>query len=106
MTRLFNFMRLRKTFTDRTAARLAEQDPLGDKVVLVAMLVLFAWLGLDSINGYLNQRDQRTASHAVRHSAADIERLERVVVACLNGGAINVGGMAYECRAGSLGVKL
>ena len=107
MTRFISYLRRRADrLSHRAALGMANGDPLGDKVTLAAVLVVFAWLGLDSINGYLLHVEQQATTHAVKRSAAEIDRLERVIVQCLNGQPIAVGGVAFECKTGSLGVTL
>lgn len=107
MIRLLDFLRLlAKGFSVRKAATMSQTDPVGDIVVLLAVCCFFAWIGLDSLNGWLDQREQRAATQAEQQSKAKIEQLERVVLGCLQDGVIAIDGIAHECRPVSLEVKI
>lgn len=92
----------RKGFPVAAAWAKSNMAALGDRTVLAAVVIVALWLSLDSINGYFEQREQAVQ----KRSKAEVSRLERVIVACLSGGIINVGGVAHECSAKSLRIEL
>lgn len=107
MIRLLDFLRLVcKGFSIRKAATMSQSDPTGDMVVLLAVFAFFAWIGLDSLNGWLDQRERHAVMQAEQQSKAKIEQLERVVLGCLQDGVIAIDGIAHECRPVSLKVKI
>ena len=97
-------------FSVGDAYTMAQPAPAGDRtvaMVLVGSLILLFALGIvGAIDEYMDARDRNAVKHATQQHEATIDRLERVVTTCLNGGPINVSGEAFECSAGSLGVQI
>ena len=106
-----DYNRLRdKGFFVRDALKLSQPAPAGDRavgaVVAGTLVFMVALVITGAIDEHLDERDRIAASRATKQSATTIDRLERVVINCLNGRPINVSGVVFECRAGSLGVSL
>lgn len=101
MSRFIDYMRRRKQrFTHKASIILAKSHQSGDKAAFIAVLIFFLWIGLDSINTYFDSKHIETCR------AEEIDKLEKIIVACLNKKPINVSGIAFECKAESLGLKL
>lgn len=107
MTRLFSYSKYRRLgFKVKPAYRMSENDPIGDKVVLIAVLLILAWLGLDAINGYLFGIQDQAAIRGQQSSLQKLEHLEKVMISCLQNGSMILEGVVHECRPTNMGVKL
>lgn len=96
--------------TARESIELSQSAPAGDRavgMVVAGCLILFCAYGIaGAIDEHMDERERIAAHSATRQAESTIDRLERVIINCLNSKPINVSGVAFECRAGSLGVKL
>ena len=90
-------------FSHRAANILSNWDTADLVALSVSCAVLLGsvlYIGVEMF--WQGQQDTRRKLAA----AEKIDRLERVVVTCLNKGNINVGGTAFSCHAESLEQKL
>ena len=108
--RLIKYAKLRACgFTHFAAAAIAERPLISSAAwycAVAATAVLVSIATAQAASSAIESGQQDAAQSARAASAATVDRLERVVVSCLNGGFISVGGTAFECRAESMGVKL
>ena len=108
--RLIKYAKLRAGgFTHFAAKAIAERPVMSSAAwyVTVAAAAVLVSIATAQAAGTAIERGQQVAAQSARAaSAATVDRLEKVIVSCLNGGYINVDGTAFECRAESMGVKL
>ena len=105
--RLIQYAKLRSAgFSHFSAVAIAER-PVSSAAwyfVVSAAAVLVSLATAQSAVGAIEQNKQDVAERA-RHLVA-IDRLEKIVVSCLNGGYINVDGFAFTCKTEDLEQKL
>ena len=76
--------------------------PFAYVVTILAIVLGLLKLGASAIE----DGQQEAASHAISVAQVTVDRLESVVLTCLNGGTLNVDGTAFTCRAESLEQRL
>lgn len=106
MTRFMSYWQHRQTFSRRTSWRLAEQNELGDMVILVLTILVFLWLVGSTIYMVVDENKERAVQHAVKRVEAKTTKLENVMISCLNQRPISINGEIHECNTASLGVRL
>lgn len=108
--RLIKYAKLRACgFTHFAAQALAERPVMSSAAwyCAVAATAVLVSIATAQAAGTAIERGQQDAAQSARAvSAATVDRLEKVIVSCLNSGFISVDGTAFECRAESMGVKL
>jgi ABC-type enterobactin transport system permease subunit len=97
--------RRKEGFSHKAASVLSSRD-IGDTVVYVAVCVFLVVFSLYTAAETIEEGRADAADRATAMAATKVDKLERLVVTCLQGGAINVSGVAFACKAESLGVKL
>lgn len=107
MTRLFSYLQYRKLgFKVTSAFQLSEPNHFVDKIILGLTIFILASLSVGFIIGYLESITNQSAIQAERTSKQQLERLEKVVIGCLQNGTMSIEGVIHECRPVTLGVKL
>lgn len=106
MTRMMSYWQHRQTFSRKTSWRLAEQNELGDKVVLILALLVLAWFAGSAVYTAIEENRENAVQHAVKKVEAKTTKLEAVLISCLNRRPISVNGEAFECKTAPLGVRL
>lgn len=104
--RFIDYAKRRKDGFSHKASSLLSHRDIGDTVVYVAACVFLVVFSLYTAAETIEQGRADAADRATALAATKVDKLEKLVVACLQGGAINVSGVAFTCRAESLGVRL
>ena len=83
-------------------SKLHQAIPFVYVVTILAIVLGLLKLGDSAIEA----GQQEAASHARSVAQVTVDRLESVVLTCLNGGLLNIDGTAFTCRAESLEHRL
>ena len=105
--KLIEYARRRKAGFSHAAARaFLSQAHIGDTVIYTIACCVIVFFSLKTAAATIEQGQQDAADRATDIAAVTIDRLEKVVVSCLNNSVINVEGFAFTCKAESLEQKL
>ena len=95
MSRLLStLLNFHSGYSWKASNSISNQNKLSDCAAGMMVLIFFAWIGLDSFNEYVDAKvAERTTEMAVEMIDAQKkqEHAEKILVACMNGGAIKTG---------------
>jgi hypothetical protein len=95
-----------KGLSHKAALSMLKSAYIGDTVAYALVVGVVIFLSLNAAANTIEEGRQKAANVASEASAETVDRLERVVITCLNGGALNIDGTAFSCKAESLEQKL
>jgi ABC-type enterobactin transport system permease subunit len=104
--KFIEYARRRKAGFSHKAASILSNRDIGDAVAYALVCIALVFVALSTAAETIEEGRQESARRATAPFAVTVDRLEKLIVACLQGGVINVSGVAFECKAESLGIKL
>lgn len=107
MFRFSEYAKRRRQGFKHEADRLLSQGHYwGDVAVICCVIAALIVFSVSAAADAIEAGQQEAAQKATEHQSQVVEKLEKVIVSCLSNNVIKVDGVAFECKAQSLGVNL
>ncbi len=93
-------------FSFKSAWIISKRETIWDVTLYVLLSVLAVYLSVSTAIARVADIKKEIAAEAIVAPTIQIDRLEKIVVSCLNGKPVVVDGIAAECSIKSLGIRL